>query len=131
MPLFGSKRIKDHDMVFWLGDLNYRLHDMECSEVKELLAEGSIAVLQEQDQFVVQRQKRKVFVGYQEGEITFLPTYKYDPGTSTWDSSEKSRPPAWTDRILWRGEKVEQIVYRSHMELWVSDHKPVSSTFKS
>ena len=34
--------------VFWLGDLNYRLADLDCGEVKELLAEGNIAVLQEQ-----------------------------------------------------------------------------------
>ena len=34
--------------MFWLGDLNYRLADLDCGEVKELLAEGNIAVLQEQ-----------------------------------------------------------------------------------
>ena len=86
MPLYGAKRIKDHDMVFWLGDLNYRLSDLDCQEVKELLQEGSIEALQLQDQFVIQRQQRKVFVGYKEGAITFPPTYKYDPGTSNWDS---------------------------------------------
>jgi len=131
MPLYGAKRIKDHDMVFWLGDLNYRLSDLDCQEVKELLLEGSIEALQLQDQFVIQRQQRKVFVGYKEGAITFPPTYKYDPGTSNWDSSEKSRPPAWTDRVLWRGEGTVQVVYRSHMDLLVSDHKPVSAVFRT
>jgi hypothetical protein len=48
MPETGARRIKDHDMVFWLGDLNYRLSDLDCGEVKDLLAEGSIAELQEQ-----------------------------------------------------------------------------------
>ena len=28
-------------MTFWLGDLNYRLNDLEVSEVKEQLEEGS------------------------------------------------------------------------------------------
>ena len=116
-------------MTFWLGDLNYRLNDLEVSEVKEQLEEGSLSLLLESDQFSLQRQQRKAFVGYKEGPIKFRPTYKYDPGTSNWDSSEKCRPPAWTDRILWRGETVSQTDYRSHEKLTVSDHKPVSAVF--
>jgi hypothetical protein len=56
--------------------------------------------------------RRKVFTGYTEGKLTFPPTYKFDPGTDNWDSSEKARAPAWTDRILWKGDHIEQLVYR-------------------
>ena len=131
LPMFGSKRIKDHDSVFWLGDLNYRLNDLECNEVKDLLTEDNLAALQDNDQLQLQRHQRKVFMGYQEGSITFRPTYRYDPGTNNWDTSEKSRTPAWTDRILWKGENIKQTVYRSHEKLMVSDHKPVSSLFQT
>lgn len=31
------KTIKDHDMIYWLGDLNYRITDLEATDVKELL----------------------------------------------------------------------------------------------
>ena len=63
---FPSKTIKDHDTVFWIGDLNYRLtSDLEMSTVKELLEEQDYASLLNYDQFKQQHAARKIFVGYQ------------------------------------------------------------------
>lgn len=38
------------------------------------------------DQLGQQRRLGRVLQGFQEAEITFKPTYKYDPGTDNWDS---------------------------------------------
>ena len=118
-------------MGFWLGDLNYRLNDLKTDEVKKLVAEGQLAkLLEHHDQLGQERLHQAVFVGWREGPIRFKPTYKYDLESNNWDSSEKSRTPAWTDRILYRGENISQIEYRSQEKLNPSDHKPVSATFK-
>ena len=77
--------------------------------MKEIIKEGKLTELLKADQMLQQRYQRKVFNGYTEGPITFLPTYKFDPGTDDWDTSEKSRAPAWTDRILWQGDHIEQV----------------------
>lgn len=43
----------------------------------------------------------QVFRGFNEGAIQFAPTYKYDLFCDDYDTSEKCRIPAWTDRVLW------------------------------
>ncbi len=48
----------------------------------------------------------RVFRYVREAAITFQPTYKFDKHTVDpfgYDTSEKHRVPAWTDRIFFRG----------------------------
>ena len=54
------------------------------------------------NQLMRQRLLGNVFHKFEEGPVSFRPTYKYDPGTDDWDTSEKCRAPAWCDRVLWR-----------------------------
>ncbi|XP_076233114.1 oculocerebrorenal syndrome of Lowe [Calliopsis andreniformis] len=125
------KSFKDHDQIYWLGDLNYRITDMDVVVAKQHIEAENYAPVLALDQLGQQRRLGRVFQGFQEAEITFKPTYKYDPRTDNWDSSEKGRAPAWCDRILWKGEAITSIAYRSHPELKISDHKPVSAIFDS
>ncbi|CAG8422057.1 unnamed protein product [Penicillium salamii] len=67
----------------------------------------TISSLLPHDQLRLQQQKGTAFQkGWREGQITFLPTYKYDVGSvAMFDSSEKHRGPSWCDRILFRTKR--------------------------
>jgi hypothetical protein len=69
------------------------------------------------------------FPFYSEARITFMPTYKFDVGRDEYDTSEKSRIPAWTDRVLRKGTNIRQTSYSS-APLRFSDHRPVYATFE-
>ena len=64
------RRIEDHTMGFWLGDLNYRLNDLGTEEVKRLLTDNRLAQLvAHHDQLSQERHHQAVFVGWNEGTI--------------------------------------------------------------
>ncbi|XP_030650238.1 inositol polyphosphate 5-phosphatase K [Chanos chanos] len=147
----AAMSVLDHDMVFWFGDLNFRIEDLDMHVVKGAIDGNKLSMLWDKDQLNMAKDSETVLEGFQEGPLKFPPTYKFDVGTNTYDTSGKKRKPAWTDRILWRlkatasasdsssnrtsmsgltsGTRVTQHFYRSHMEYTVSDHKPVSSIF--
>ena len=124
--------ILDHDICILNGDLNYRIDTMSRDTVVKAIQAGNYTKLLERDQLLVSRRRNPLFRlrAFTESPITFAPTYKYDVGTDRYDTSEKHRAPAWCDRILYRGPgKIKQLGYRRH-ELRVSDHRPVSATFR-
>ncbi|KAH9809412.1 Endonuclease/exonuclease/phosphatase [Melampsora americana] len=98
---------------------------------KALVDSGQIDRLLASDQLRGQMEAGKVFEGFEEARITFKPTYKFDVGTSIYDSSEKQRIPSYTDRILYlpgRTNDVEVLSYNSDEGPKMSDHKPVGAT---
>ena len=99
-----AKRVTDRfDCCVWLGDLNYRI-EANRRVVDALLKKkdrsAAMEALRANDQLIRQKSLGEAFIGWQEGELDFLPTYKLNPGTDIYDTSKKARVPAWTDRIL-------------------------------
>ena len=125
-------QVLDHEICILNGDLNYRIDAIPRDTVVNLVSKGELGKLLERDQLMVSRRRVSGFrlSPFNEAPITFAPTYKYDVGSDKYDSSEKKRSPAWCDRVLYRGVgRIKQVEYRRH-EIRVSDHRPVSGTFK-
>ncbi|XP_077422631.1 inositol polyphosphate 5-phosphatase K-like isoform X5 [Vanacampus margaritifer] len=106
-----DERILDHRLVFWFGDLNFRIQDHGLHFVRTCISNQNYSLLWSKDQLIMLKQKEKLLQEFEEGPLDFQPTYKFDVNTDTYDSrlyrtwfafNSKKRKPAWTDRILWR-----------------------------
>jgi len=97
MPLLGAALhsrsdldLLTHELVFWLGDLNYRLRDdFSAEEVIARVERGRLEDLRALDQLNCERSHGRVLQGFEEGLLGFAPTYKYQPDT---DRSRHSCP---------------------------------------
>ncbi|XP_009863674.1 PREDICTED: synaptojanin-2 [Apaloderma vittatum] len=147
-----GRNVFSHDYVFWCGDFNYRI-DLTYEEVFYFLKRQDWKTLLEFDQLQQQKSSGKIFKDFHEGTINFGPTYKYDVGSEAYDTSDKCRTPAWTDRVLWWRKKLPfektageinlldsdlnaetnvrhtwtpgALMYYGRAELQASDHRPV------
>lgn len=124
-----GKTIESHDTIVWLADTNYRI-DLDNASVRAYAEDDALDMLFAADQLNFAMTSGTAFSGYIEGPIVFRPTYRYDVGTDNYDTSEKLRIPAWTDRVLYRGSKLDLSVY-SRAELKGSDHRPVYAAFRA
>ncbi|EPY30645.1 inositol 5-phosphatase-like protein [Angomonas deanei] len=97
-----SHILDQHDYVFFLGDLNSRLHNLPSATIFEMIEADMVDQLLCHDELRQGMVSGEVFDGFQEQWIKFHPTYKFDKGTSRYDTSRKKRDPAWCDRILFR-----------------------------
>ncbi|KJE95064.1 hypothetical protein CAOG_005559 [Capsaspora owczarzaki ATCC 30864] len=83
------------------------------------------------DQLNLNRAAGCVFAGFDEMPISFAPTFKLDPGASTYESVKK-RVPSWCDRVLYKtlpGVSVLPVSYESVPTMRSSDHRPVQAKF--
>ncbi|RYY69451.1 hypothetical protein EON63_23650 [archaeon] len=152
MPRQGAARyfdtslsIPQHDLIIFMGDLNYRIDDTIPTDlVFSKCTPTLLHTLLPHDQLNIERSKQRVFVGFEEGAITFLPTYKYQPNTDVYETraEKKLRAPAWCDRVLYRYTHLIttstptstpippiRLGEYSRANLTPSDHKPVYASF--
>ncbi|CAM0872191.1 unnamed protein product [Alopecurus aequalis] len=134
----SPQKILDHDRVILLGDLNYRISLPEA-KTRLLVERQDWKSLLENDQLRGEvSSEGGAFKGWNEGAITFLPTYKYHRNSDAYygccaqakkgDQKLKRRAPAWCDRVLWRGAGLKQTRY-DRCESRLSDHRPVRAVF--
>ncbi|ORY56453.1 Endonuclease/exonuclease/phosphatase, partial [Leucosporidium creatinivorum] len=125
--------VMDHELVFFAGDLNFRL-TLPRKTVLKAVKDAKIDELLPYDELRIEMNYNPSFRlhSFSEQAITFPPTYKYNTGEAIYDTSEKKRVPSWCDRILYRSEDAEAIKplsYRRY-EADISDHRPVSAAFE-
>ncbi|GLI58620.1 hypothetical protein VaNZ11_000355 [Volvox africanus] len=152
--------LSDAALLVWAGDFNYRINGT-YAEVREWSCSLALRRLFKLDQCRIEMEKGNVFRGLREplpvGHPVFVPTYKFDknephrfippvePGgrgrlNLPYDTSEKQRVPAWTDRVFFRGSRpgsldvaAEEVTasidrasdYNCVLDINDSDHKPV------
>ena len=127
-----------HDLVYWFGDLNFRIDQFTIEEVLRLVNDPNnqtISHLLKHDQLNRARREGQAFAEFVEMPISFLPSYKFQNPN---DEYSYQRKPAFTDRILYKlrhddtnhsAITVKQENYDMRREFSTSDHKPVSALF--
>lgn len=121
--------------------MNYRISEVN-DQVRKAIKERSTIPLHEKDQLRCEMKLDRIFSGYYEPSIDFMPTYKFDINTDDYDTSEKLRTPSWTDRILYRPkrakvlnnnkdelETIKALYYKCAKDIRFSDHRPVSGLY--
>lgn len=117
--------ILSHDHVIFMGDLNYRIDGIDEVDLHEHIDNGKYDKLMHFDQLYRERRAGKVFVGMHEAPVNFPPTYKFSCDSDKYSGGDKGRMPAWTDRIMFRGNGLNSVKYSACMKVQGSDHKPV------
>ncbi|XP_051855240.1 phosphatidylinositol 3,4,5-trisphosphate 5-phosphatase 1 isoform X4 [Antechinus flavipes] len=128
--------------LFWLGDLNYRL-DLPPSEAENIIQkikQQQFPELLLHDQLLMERKEQKVFLHFEEEEITFAPTYRFERNnrekyayTKQKATGMKYNLPSWCDRVLWKSYPLVHVLCQSYgttSDIMTSDHSPVFATFE-
>ncbi|XP_054979402.1 phosphatidylinositol 3,4,5-trisphosphate 5-phosphatase 1 isoform X2 [Sorex araneus] len=129
--------------LFWLGDLNYRvdLPTWEAETIVQKIRQLQFSDLLAHDQLLQERREQKVFLHFEEEEITFAPTYRFERLTRDKYAYTKQKAtgmkynlPSWCDRVLWKSYPQVHVLCQSYgctSDIMTSDHSPVFATFEA
>ncbi|OPJ67669.1 inositol polyphosphate 5-phosphatase [Patagioenas fasciata monilis] len=123
------------DEVFWFGDFNFRLNkDRETVDsILNQNPETDVSKLLAYDQLISEMSRGSIFKGFQEADIHFRPSYKFDIGKDSYDTTSKQRTPSYTDRVVYRSrykDDIHAVKYSSCPVIKTSDHRPVFALFR-
>lgn len=123
------------DEVFWFGDFNFRLNK-DRETVDSILNQNpstDVSKLLVYDQLTTEMSRGSIFKGFQEADIHFRPSYKFDIGKDSYDTTSKQRTPSYTDRVVFRSrykDDIQAVKYSSCPVIKTSDHRPVFALFR-
>ena len=123
------QKIKQHDIILWLGDLNYRIDEEDLIIRQKIQSNTILELLETHDQLYTQMKSNELLREFKEFKITFPPTYKFITMT---DEYNEKRRPAYCDRLLYKINHkldIQCLEYSSIPEIKESDHRPVRGIF--
>lgn len=121
----NSVSVSEHENIFWFGDFNYRIDALNTEKIVKFISKNDLKKCLQFDQLCIAKKFNMVLQDFNEGEINFLPTFKYLIGSN---QHNYKRDPAWCDRVLYKGN-INLLRYDSCDSIQLSDHKPVFSEF--
>ncbi|XP_015236478.1 PREDICTED: phosphatidylinositol 3,4,5-trisphosphate 5-phosphatase 1 isoform X1 [Cyprinodon variegatus] len=144
----GDKKLNPFDIthrfthLVWLGDLNYRV-ELPSSDAEDIVAkikQQQYQYLLGRDQLNKERNDGKVFLHFEEEEITFPPTYRFERDTREKYAYTKAKAtgtkynlPSWCDRVLRKSYPLVHVVCQAYgctNDIMTSDHSPVFASFE-
>ncbi|KAE8294422.1 Phosphatidylinositol 3,4,5-trisphosphate 5-phosphatase 1 [Larimichthys crocea] len=144
----GDKKLNPFDIthqfthLFWLGDLNYRVEfpSTEAENIVTKIKQQQYHELLSKDQLSMERDEGKVFLHFDEEEITFAPTYRFERDTREKYAYTKAKAtgtkynlPSWCDRVLRKSYPLIHVVCQAYgctNDIMTSDHSPVFASFE-
>ncbi|XP_053178161.1 phosphatidylinositol 3,4,5-trisphosphate 5-phosphatase 1 isoform X1 [Scomber japonicus] len=144
----GDKKLNPFDIthqfthLFWLGDLNYRveLPSTEAENIVTKIKQQQYQELLGKDQLNMERNDGKVFLHFDEEDITFPPTYRFERETRDKYAYTKAKAtgtkynlPSWCDRVLRKSYPLVHVVCQAYgctTDIMTSDHSPVFASFE-
>ncbi|XP_017279043.1 phosphatidylinositol 3,4,5-trisphosphate 5-phosphatase 1 [Kryptolebias marmoratus] len=144
----GDKKLNPFDIThmfthfFWFGDLNYRVEfpSSEAEYIVTKIKQQQYQELLNKDQLSMERNDEKVFLHFDEEEITFPPTYRFERDTREKYAYTKAKAtgtkynlPSWCDRVLRKSYPLVHVVCQTYgctTDIMTSDHSPVFASFE-